>query len=157
MMNYEKIAVTCMNSEDYPWVPFVPHNDKVFHKILKADPISGTLVTILKAPGNLSLPRHHHSGIVIVYTIKGAWKYKEHDWIAREGSVVYETAGTVHTPVGATDDEVMTFTVLVGDLIFLDDQDKVFAIENWKSAVERYLNYCKGKGIKPIDITSFSE
>jgi 2,4'-dihydroxyacetophenone dioxygenase len=31
------------------------------------------------------------------------------------------------------------------------------AIENWKTMLERYLNYCKGKGITPIDITDFSE
>ena len=33
----------------------------------------------------------------MVYTIEGKWKYKEHDWIAGPGSVVYETAASTHT------------------------------------------------------------
>ena len=32
----------------------------------------------------------------------------------------------------------------------------VLAIENWKSMVDRYLNYCKQRGLKPVDVTSFS-
>ncbi len=157
MMNYEKITTSYIDAESYPWIPFAPYSDVVFIKALKADPISGTFVTLLKAPGTTELPRHHHCGIVIVYTIKGKWKYKEHAWTAVEGSVVYETAATTHTPIGATDGEVITLNIQVGDSIYMDAQDKVLAIENWKTMLERYLAYCKGKGIAPRDLTDFSE
>jgi 2,4'-dihydroxyacetophenone dioxygenase len=158
MMNYEKITTSYIDAESYPWIPFVPYfNDTVFLKVLKAEPISGTFITLLRAPGTITLPKHHHCGIVIVYTIKGNWKYKEHQWTAVEGSVVYETAATSHTPVGAGDGEVITLNIQVGDSIYLDDQGKVLAIENWKTMLERYVNYCKGNGITPIDITDFSE
>jgi len=29
---------------------------------------------------------------VLLHTIKGAWRYLEHDWIARTGDTVYELA-----------------------------------------------------------------
>jgi len=156
-MNYEKFTTSYIDAESYPWIPFLPYSDAVFIKALKADPISGTFVTLLKAPGTIELPKHHHCGIVIVYTIKGSWKYKEHDWTAAEGSVVYETAASTHTPIGATDGEVITLNIQVGDSIYMDDAGKVLAIENWKTMLERYLGYCKGKGITPVDITSFAE
>ena len=45
--------------------------------------------------------------------------------------------------------------VIVGDLLFLDEQDRVIAIENWKSALRRYQEYCKAAGVAPRDITAF--
>lgn len=156
-MNYEKITTSYIDAESYPWIPLVPYSDKVFIKLLKAEPVSGTFITLLKGPGTLQLPKHHHCGIVIVYTIKGRWKYKEHDWTAVEGSVVYETAATSHTPMGASEGEVITLNIQVGDSIYLDDQGKMLAIENWKTMLDRYLAFCKREGIAPIDVTNFSE
>ena len=51
----------------------------------------------MKAPLDVQLPKHHHTGTVMVYTIEGKWKYKEHDWVAGPGSIVYETAASTHT------------------------------------------------------------
>ena len=157
MMNYEKVTTSYIDAPAYPWIPFSPYSDVVFIKALKADPISGTFVTLLKAPGTVELPRHHHCGIVIVYTIKGKWKYREHDWIAREGSVVYETAATTHTPVGADDGEIITLNIQVGDSIYLDAKGNVLAIENWRTMLDRHAAYYRSKGLTPIDITSFEE
>jgi hypothetical protein len=156
MMNYEQVTTSYIDAESYPWVPFAPYSDEVFIKMLKADPISGTFVTLLKAPGNVVLPKHHHCGIVIVYTIEGKWKYIEHDWTAVAGSVVYETAATTHTPQGACDGDVITLNIQVGDSIYLDDKGGVLAIENWKTMMQRYLDYAKAKGITPVDVTSFA-
>jgi 2,4'-dihydroxyacetophenone dioxygenase len=36
----------------------------------------------MKAPLDVQLPRHHHTGTVMVYTVEGKWKYAEHDWVA---------------------------------------------------------------------------
>ena len=42
--------------------------------------------------------------------IKGRWKYLEHDWMAEEGSFVYEPPGEIHT-LTVPDDcaEMITF------------------------------------------------
>jgi hypothetical protein len=156
MMNYEQVTTSYIDAESYPWIPFAPYSEDVFLKVLKADPISGTFVTLLRAPGDIVLPKHHHCGIVIVYTVQGQWKYKEHDWTAATGSVVYETAASTHTPIGACEGEVITLNIQVGDSIYLDDRGGVLAIENWKTMLQRYLDFARAKGIAPVDITSFA-
>jgi hypothetical protein len=96
----------------------------------------------------------------MVYTIEGKWKYKEHDWIAGPGSVVYETAASAHTPevvsTGSGDGYVVTLVQVTGDLLFLDGNDNIVALENWKSGLQRYLAYCEQHGIKPKDLTAFN-
>ncbi len=157
-MLYESIDTAAINDEDLPWIPFSPYSNDVLLKYIKCDPVRGETITLLKAPAGATLPKHHHSGTVIVYTIKGAWKYIEHDWVSREGGVVFETAGTSHTPITLTEygNEIITLNITQGDLLYFDENDNLFAIENWKSGVERYLAYCKANGIEAKDITSFS-
>jgi len=155
-MLYEQIDTAVIDDESIPWVPFAPYSNEVLIKYFKCDPIRGETITLLKAPAGTVMPRHHHSGTVIVYTIKGSWKYVEHDWIAGPGSIVFETAGTSHTPQALeSDEEVITLNIVVGDLLFMNEQDQVLAIENWKSGVDRYLAYCSAADIEPVDITAF--
>ncbi|RZL89662.1 MAG: cupin [Variovorax sp.] len=156
-MFHEQIHTSVIDDESIPWVPFAPYSDDVLVKYFKADPIRGETITLLKAPAGTQLPRHHHSGTVIVYTIKGSWKYLEHDWIAGPGSIVFETAASSHTPqVIEKDGEVITLNIVVGDLVFLGENDQVLAIENWKTAVQRYEAYCMAADIQPRDITAFN-
>ena len=157
MMNYEKVATSYVDAESYPWIPFTPYSDKVFLKVLKCEPVSGTFVTLLKAPADIALPKHHHRGTVMVYTIQGQWRYMEHDWVAQPGSFVYETAASTHTPEGHGEDDVITLNVQVGDSIYLDKNGGVMAIENWKTMLDRYLDYCRSRGIEPVDVSSFEE
>ena len=159
MMMYENVGTGVINDEDLPWIPFAPYSSDVMIKYIKCNPVSGETVTLLKAPSSMQMPRHHHTGTVIVYTIKGSWKYLEHDWIAREGSVVYETASTRHTPVSvpSDSDEIITFNIVQGELLYLDENDNIFAVENWKTGLDRYLAYCKEHGLTPKDITGFRE
>jgi hypothetical protein len=94
-----------------------------------------------------------------VYTIEGKWKYKEHDWVAGPGSVVYETAASTHTPEVVTEGGegyALMLVIVTGDLVFVDENDKVMAIENWKTAMQRYLAYCEEHDIKPKDLTAFN-
>jgi len=157
MMNYEQVTTSFVDAPSYPWIPFAPYSDEVFLKVLKCDPISGTFVTLLKAPGDITLPTHHHCGIVVVYTVKGSWRYREHAWTAVEGSVVYETAASTHTPLGAGAGEVITFNVQVCDSIYFDDKGAVLAIENWKTMLQRHLDWYRARGLEAPDITSFRE
>jgi len=156
-MFHHHIDTSVIDDASTPWVPFSPYSNDVLLKYFKADPIRGETITLLKAPAGTQMPKHHHSGTVIVYTIKGSWKYIEHDWVAGPGSIVFETAGSSHTPTFVGDsDEVITLNVVVGDLIYMDENDKVLAIENWKTAVERHDAFCKANGIEARDITAFN-
>jgi 2,4'-dihydroxyacetophenone dioxygenase len=156
-MFYEKVATECIDDASIPWVPFSPYSSDVLLKYFKLDPIRGESITVLKAPAGTKMPKHHHTGTVIVYTLKGRWKYAEHDWVAGPDSVVFETAGSNHTPVMVPgDDEVITFNIVQGDLIYLNEADQVIAMENWKTGMERYLAYCEANSVVPKDLTAFA-
>jgi hypothetical protein len=60
-------------------------------------------------------------GTVRGYTMRGHWRYLEHDWIAKPGTFIYEPAGEAHTLV-VTDDSpepVLVFFAVEGGLIYL--------------------------------------
>jgi len=155
-MLFESINTGCLDGNDTPWMPFAPYRNDVMIKYFKIDPVRGETITLLKVPAGMELPRHHHTGTVIVYTVQGSWKYKEHDWIAHAGSVVYETASTRHTPVALADGpDIITFNIVAGELLYLDDKDNIIAVENWKTSMERYLNHCKANGIATKDLSAF--
>ena len=72
-------------------------------------------------PGSM-VGTHYHVGMVHGYTMRGYWRYLEHDWIAKPGTYIYEPAGEAHTLVITEDSpEPMTaFFVVEGGLIYLD-------------------------------------
>jgi quercetin dioxygenase-like cupin family protein len=155
-MFFENIDTSLIDVESMPWIPFAPYSDEIFLKIIKVDPIQGEWIALLKAPAHAELPLHHHAGTVKVWTLKGCWRYLEHDWVAKPGSLVYETAGSRHTPVAVGDEEVITLNFVMGDWNLMSPEGAVLAIENWRSMMDRYLNYCKAHGITPRDISSFT-
>jgi 2,4'-dihydroxyacetophenone dioxygenase len=140
---------------DVPAVPFTPYSEDVKIKLLRADPVSGQLCVILSAPGGTGLGVHRHYGTVILYTIKGAWRYLEHDWVARAGDFVYETAGSSHTFQVEPGEMTEAFIIVEGALEFLDDEGNTIAIEDWQSMYQRYVDYCEDEGLDPVDLAHF--
>ena len=53
----------------------------------------GYYVHLLRVTRSGLLQRHRHSGQVHAYVIRGKWLYLEHDWVAEEGSYVFEPEG----------------------------------------------------------------
>jgi hypothetical protein len=69
------------------------------------------------------IARHRHSGAVHAWVFKGRWHYLEHDWVAEEGSYIFEPPGETHTlvvPEGCS--EMITFFQVNGSLIYVDPQ-----------------------------------
>jgi quercetin dioxygenase-like cupin family protein len=157
-MNYFASAVgaAVTDVEALPWIPFLPYSDQLQLKIIRLNPVNGEWVSLLRVPAGMEMPRHYHSGTVHVYTLSGSWGYKEHDWIAGPGSFVFETAASAHTPVAEPGEDVVTLNIVMGDWNIVDEHDAVLAVENWKSMLKRYDDYCAATGTPPIDITSFA-
>jgi hypothetical protein len=65
---------------------------------------------------------HYHIGTVQGYTMRGHWRYLEHDWVAKPGTFIYEPAGEAHTLVITEDspEPMVTLFVIQGGLIYLD-------------------------------------
>lgn len=152
----DTIDTALIDVEALPWMPFAPYSDEIFLKLIKVDPIRGEWTTLLKLPPYTELPMHHHSGTVMVWTVTGSWRYKEHSWVAKAGSFVFETAASRHTPVTVGDEEVITLNIIQGDWNVMSPEGAVLAIENWRSMVDRYVAFCKGQGIEAVDVSNFS-
>jgi 2,4'-dihydroxyacetophenone dioxygenase len=155
-MLFEQIETACINDVEIPWIPFTPYSDQVSVKYFKLDPIRGETIALLRAPAIGRMPKHRHTGTVIVYTVQGQWKYQEHAWIADKGSIVYEVAGSSHTPQALPGSEdIVTLNIIQGELLFVNEQEQVIAMENWRSGWERYAAYCKANNLEPRDLTAF--
>jgi hypothetical protein len=68
---------------------------------------------------------------VVGYVVKGRWRYLEHDWIAEQGSFVYEPPGEIHT-LSVPDDcrEMITFFNIGGAMIYVDDGGRQIGYED---------------------------
>jgi 2,4'-dihydroxyacetophenone dioxygenase len=71
------------------------------------------------------------------------------------GDVVFEVAGSTHSPRMVGKEDTMVFLVIEGTPDFVDDAGKTVASENWRTFLKRYHDYCAEKGLMPADITKF--
>ena len=152
----DTVGTALVDVDALPWIPFLPYSDQIFLKLIKVNPVNGEWTTLLKLPAGTELPKHHHAGTVHVYTVAGRWRYKEHDWVAGPGSMVFETAASAHTPVAEPEAEVIALNIIIGDWNLLDENDNIMAVENWRTMLKRYADHCAAHGITPVDVTSFS-
>lgn len=141
-----------VNVDELPWVPYF--GDAKF-KLLKANPVTGQNITLLYVPAKMQLPAHFHPGQVIVYTVQGSWRYLEESWISKPGDMVFEPAGSTHTPTAVGDEDVITFNIVEGTLDYLGENGEIIARDNWESFLKRYLDFCEAEGIEPVDVTAF--
>lgn len=117
------------------------------------NPVHGEVPASILFPPGVRLPTHYHTGTLISHAVKGASRYLAHDWIARAGGTVYETAGAAHTPESCGDEEAEVFFVIVGELLFPDEHGAVIARENHLTSLERFLAYSREHGITPRDLS----
>ncbi|MCX7204131.1 MAG: 2,4'-dihydroxyacetophenone dioxygenase family protein [Burkholderiales bacterium] len=98
-------------------------------------------------PGLWSRPLRH-SGHVHAWVIRGKWHYLEHDWVAEEGSYIYEPPGETHTLVVPDDcqDMVTLFTVH-GALIYVDPHGQAVGYEDVFTRIEKYRAHFESVGL----------
>lgn len=153
---HEQIETNYISGESLPWVPFTPYSDEVTLKYWKIDPVRGEIVVSMRFPPGIALPTHYHTGIVVAHTVRGAWRYIEHDWVSKPGDTVYETAGSSHTPQSVGDEDAEVFFYLIGELEFMDEAGNLLARENAGTSLARYEAYCEANDLEAQDLTSFT-
>lgn len=84
----------CLDGDDEEWVP---QSDDVSFKPLILNVSQGYYLNILRVRRSGVLSRHRHSGPVHAFTLRGSWRYLEHDWVASAGDYAFEPAGETHT------------------------------------------------------------
>jgi 2,4'-dihydroxyacetophenone dioxygenase len=83
--------------------------------------------------------RHIHPSWVTGYVIKGAWRYLEHDWVATDGSFVYEPPGEIHTLVVdevVGESEMITQLNIHGAMVYVDDKGQTTGYEDVFTKIE---------------------
>jgi quercetin dioxygenase-like cupin family protein len=89
---------------------------------------------------------HRHTGPVWGYTISGAWKYKEYDYVNRAGSFLYEPAGSIHTLQCIEDDTVVWFH-MYGANLNLDADGNVESVTDGAGTLASYYALCEAQGL----------
>ena len=125
-----EIAIPAIPDDERVWVPQAPG---VWFRPLLLNTVTGSWCNLLRVRKAGVLSRHIHPSWVTGYVISGAWRYLEHDWVATEGSFVYEPPGEIHTlvvdeQVGAT--EMITFFNIHGAMVYVDDAGNTTGYED---------------------------
>jgi 2,4'-dihydroxyacetophenone dioxygenase len=89
--------------------------------------------------------KHRHTGPVWGYTVSGAWKYKEYDYVNRAGSFLYEPAGSVHT-LQCVEDDTLVWFHMYGANLNLDADGNVESVTDGPGALNAYYMLCEAEG-----------
>ena len=126
-----EIANPAIPDDERVWVPQAP---SVWFRPLLLNTVTGSWCNLLRVRKAGVLSRHIHPSWVTGLVMKGAWRYLEHDWVAKEGAFVYEPPGEIHTLVvdeaagGAP--EMITFFNIHGAMIYVDEQGNTTGYED---------------------------
>jgi quercetin dioxygenase-like cupin family protein len=122
-------------SDPRVWVPLAEH---LFVRPLQFNVTVGQYTHLLRVTQAGMIARHRHAGVVHAWVIKGRWLYLEHDWVAEEGSYVFEPAGETHTlvvPEGCN--EMITLFQVNGSLVYVDPQGKATGYDDVFTRLEK--------------------
>lgn len=51
---------------------------------------------------------------------------------------------------------MITLNITMGDWNPRHENGDILAVENWKSMLQRYVDFCADEGIEPVDVTGFT-
>ena len=142
-----EIAEQAIPDDERVWVP---QAKDVWFRPLLLNTVTGSWCNLLRVRKSGVLSRHIHPSWVTGLVLKGAWRYLEHDWVAREGSFVYEPPGEVHTLVVdevADVPEMITFFNIHGAMVYLDDNGVVTAYEDVFSKIDMCRKHYEACGL----------
>ena len=135
---------------------WVPYADGVWIQLCHFNVTTGGFSVLLKGNPGAALGVHYHVGTVRGITIRGTWRYLEHDWIAGPGTFIYEPAGEAHTLVITEDspEPALIFFVVEGGLVYLDKpvDGTMVAFEDGFSALEFCRAYYRENGLDTTEL-----
>jgi quercetin dioxygenase-like cupin family protein len=140
-----EIAVAALPGDERVWVPQAAG---VWFRPLLLNTVSGGWCNLLRVRKSGVLSRHRHPMLVVGYVIKGRWRYLEHDWIAEEGSFVYEPPGEIHTLTVPEDcAEMITFFNISGAMIYVDEDGNTTGYEDVWTKIEMCRRHYAAVGL----------
>jgi len=147
----EIVVSATIPEDERVWVPQMEH---VWFRPLCLNIVQGYWVNLLRVRKAGVLSRHRHPAPVHGFVLRGSWHYLEHDWVAREGSYVFEPPGETHTLVVPEDvSEMITLFHITGAMIYVDPYGKQTGYEDVFTKIEMCrAHYAKnGLGVDFLD------
>lgn len=147
------VIPNALPDDDRIWVP---QAKGVFFRPLCLNVSQGYWMNMLKVTQAGVLSRHRHPNPVHGYVIKGRWHYLEHDWIATEGSYVYEPPGETHTLVVPDDvEEMITYFQVNGVMYYVDPYGKHLGYEDVFTKIDMCRKHYKEVGLGEDYVNQF--
>jgi len=94
---------------------------------------------------------HRHTGPVYAYTMSGAWKYREYEYVNRAGSFLFEPAGSVHT-LECVEDHTRVWFQMYGVNLNLAEDGSIESVFDGPGALEAYYALCEAEGFPRPDV-----
>lgn len=127
---------------------WVPQTASVSFRPLLLCASRGYWMNVLRVRKAGVLSRHRHPQPVHGYVLRGRWRYLEHDWVATEGSYVYEAPGETHTLVVDEDvAEMMTMFQVNGCMIYVDPDGRTQGYEDVFTKIEMCRRHYAAVGL----------
>ena len=127
-------------------LPFAPVPDGTMLKVLQVREREGLWIIQTIFPAGYEVQTHRHTGPVWGYTVSGAWKYKEYDYVNRAGSFLYEPANSVHT-LQAVEDDTNVWFHMYGANLNLDADGNVESVTDAETILRSYRSRCRKMGV----------
>jgi len=135
---------------------WVPQMENVWLRPLCLSASRGYWVNLLRVRKSGVLSRHRHPQPVHGYVLRGSWHYLEHDWIATEGSYVYEAPGETHTLVVEADvPEMITLFQVNGAMIYVDPDGTVLGYEDVFTKIDLCRRHFAATGLGESFVEQF--
>lgn len=143
-----EIVAQAIPDDERVWVP---QAENVWFRPLLLNTVTGSWCNLLRVRKSGVLSRHIHPSLVVGYVIKGSWRYLEHDWVASEGSFVYEPPGEIHTLVVDEDSggapEMITFFNIAGAMVYVDADGRQTGYEDVFSKITMCRRHYEAVGL----------
>ncbi len=135
-------------ASDLPWADIGGGNKL---RLLQIDEREGLWIIENIFMAGFQVQAHRHTGPVWGYTVSGAWKYKEYDYVNRAGSFLYEPAGSVHTLM-CVEDNTQVWFHMYGCNLNLDDDGNITSVSDGAGTLRGYLAMCEAQGLGVPDV-----
>jgi quercetin dioxygenase-like cupin family protein len=134
---------------------WVPQAANVWFRPLCLNVGQGYWVNLLRVRKSGVLSRHRHPNPVHGFVLKGRWHYLEHDWVATEGSYVFEPPGETHTLVVPDDvTEMITLFQVNGVMYYVDPHGNHLGYEDVFTKIDMCRAHYDNVGIGSEYVTS---
>lgn len=141
----DMVVADVLTGDERLWAPIAAD---VWSRPLHLNVTGGYYVHLLRVRRSGVLQRHRHTGAVHAYVIRGRWYYLEHDWVAEEGSYVFEPPAETHTLTVPPDcAEMITLFTVNGALIYVDPQGVATGYDDVFARIEQYRAHFDSVGL----------